>query len=423
MMASNHPNADGLNGTAWTIVARYASPQQRSVPMAQAQALSRLNIAGARLWHARSLPQGLQEMLAATIELLGADKGNVQLLDAEQGVLRIVAQQGFAPEFLDFFRAVSAKDDSACGRALRAGRPVAIEDVAAEPSYAPFLAIARSAGYRAVISMPLIGYGDRPLGVLSAHFAQRHRPTAFELEQLSLYAQLAAAFIERWQSEEAVLRQNEQRLRRALETQRVLVAELQHRARNLLAIVQSVALQILETCDTLEDFESGFVDRLLSLSRVLGLLSRESIAPVTVSSLISMELEAFCAPSDYQKISCDGPDVVLRSRMAQTLALGIHELTTNAFKHGALAQSCADGRLSISWGMQDDGEQPRLWLEWLESHIKAPACDGGPARHGYGRTLLEEELPYSLSAQTRLELAGDTLRCSISIPLGKEMTS
>lgn len=392
--------------------------QARSAAVVEARSLSRLNAAGFRLWRAKSLSEGLQEMLAATVELLAADKGNVQLLDAGQGVLRIVAQQGFERDFLEFFSAVSARDESACGRALRAGQVVVIADILAEPSFAPYLEAACNAGFRAVVSMPLSGHEQRPLGVLSAHFRFPHRPSAVELEQLALYGQLAASFIQRWQSDEMVLRENEEHLRRALETQRVLVAELQHRARNLLAIVQSVALQTLESSSTREEFESAFIDRLLNLSRVLGLLSRESMAPVTVNTLVSMELEAFCSAADYRKITVNGPDVVLHSRIAQILALGIHELTTNALKHGALSQACAAGRLSIAWDVAGDGEDRRLWLEWLESHIQPRPHDRAVQKHGYGRTLLEEELPYSLSAQTKLDFADDSLRCSISIPLG-----
>src|SRR5262247_2128726 len=88
---------------------------------AEATALARLNEASSRLWRMRSLREGLDEMLAATIELLGADMGNVQLLNPERGVLGIAAQRGFEQAFLDFFREVSTTDDSACGRALRSG--------------------------------------------------------------------------------------------------------------------------------------------------------------------------------------------------------------------------------------------------------------------------------------------------------------
>jgi PAS domain S-box-containing protein len=136
-------------------------------------------------------------MLGAVIELLHADKGNIQLLDPERNVLTIAVQRGFDEEFLDFFREISSNDDSACGRALRSREPVVIEDVEVDTPYAPLRPIARAAGYRGVVSVPLLGFDEQPLGMLSTHFTSPHRPTTEELRRLELYARQAADFIER----------------------------------------------------------------------------------------------------------------------------------------------------------------------------------------------------------------------------------
>jgi len=118
------------------------------------------------------LNEGLEEMLHATVALLGADQGNVQLL--EGGVLRIVAHQGFADPFLNHFREVTVEDDSACARALRSGETVVIEDVEADEPYAPLRPVAREVGYRAVLSMPLVGRNGDTLGMVSVHFQSPH---------------------------------------------------------------------------------------------------------------------------------------------------------------------------------------------------------------------------------------------------------
>jgi PAS domain S-box-containing protein len=189
---------------------------------ADARALARLHEASRRLWGTPSLAAGLDEMLAATIELLGADMGNVQLLDPKRGVLLIAAHRGFAKEFLEVFREVAAEDDSACGRALRSGERIVIEDVEAEPRFAPFRDVARAAGYRAVQSTPLLGRDGTPVGMLSTHFRAVHRPGEAELRRLDLYVQQAADFIERCRSDEA-LRESEQRFRLMADAAPVLI--------------------------------------------------------------------------------------------------------------------------------------------------------------------------------------------------------
>jgi PAS domain S-box-containing protein len=177
-----------------------------------AAALRRLNAANARLWQAQDLYAGLNEMLVAAVELLGGDMGTIQLLDPAKDALVIAAQKGFQQPFLDVFKEVSAVDDSACGRALRTGERIIIEDIDADEGFAPYRAAAHAAGYRAVQSTPLIGRHGKRLGMLSTHFRNIHRPTEHDLQLLDLYARRAADFIEHLWSDEA-LRQSEERYR------------------------------------------------------------------------------------------------------------------------------------------------------------------------------------------------------------------
>ncbi|MBL8286905.1 MAG: response regulator [Rubrivivax sp.] len=185
---------------------------------AEADALARLNEASSRLWRAKSLPDGLEIILSATIELMRADYGNVQLLDG--AALKIAAQRGFRQDFLEFFREVSTQDDSACGRALRSGDRIVIEDVETDAPYAPLREIARGAGYRGVQTTPLIARDGRPLGMISTHWAAPCRPAEQDLRRLDLYARQAADFIERCAADER-LREGEQQLRLALEAGRM----------------------------------------------------------------------------------------------------------------------------------------------------------------------------------------------------------
>ena len=233
-------NAQGVVD-GWVAVVLDVTDKKRLV-LGLAQGLAGLCELTSRLWRARTLQEGLEEILGAVIGLLGADKGNVQLLsEGERRVLTIAAQKGFHKEFLDFFREVSAADDSACGRALRSGTRVIIEDVEADPGYAPFRAIARAAGYRAVVSTPLLGFDGAPLGAISTHFRAVHRPSEQELHRLDLYLRQATDFIQHSRMEQA-LRRSEQALREADRRKDEFLALIAHELRNPLApILYSLA--------------------------------------------------------------------------------------------------------------------------------------------------------------------------------------
>jgi len=221
--------------------AEEALRQSQSQLAAEADALTKLNDWSSRLWRIRSLEEGLQEMLAGVIELLGADKGNVQLLDPEGKVLTIAVQRGFDQDFLDFFREVSADDDSACGRALRLQSPVVIEDVEADELFAPCRSAARAAHFRSVISAPIIRGDGIPIGMVSTHFGYVHRPTEQDLSRLALYVRQAADFIHRCKIESA-LRQSEENFRQLAQT---LESQVQSRT----AEVQSLSFSLLKAQD------------------------------------------------------------------------------------------------------------------------------------------------------------------------------
>lgn len=155
-------------------------------------------------------------MLAATIELLQADRGNVHILDTDAGVLRLVTQRGFEDDFIDIFGEVTDEDGLACARALRSGERIVI-DVEADADYEPYRAVARAADYRSVQSTPLIGSDGAVLGMLSTHWRLAHRPSEQDLRRLDLYARQAANFIERCRVADA-LRNRKQQLRAIFNT-------------------------------------------------------------------------------------------------------------------------------------------------------------------------------------------------------------
>jgi PAS domain S-box-containing protein len=202
------------------------------------------------------------------------------------------------------------------------------------------------------------------------------------------------------------------------ERQSVLVAELQHRTRNLLGVVRSIAHQTMVQTGPTERFREQFNDRLAALSRVQGLLSRSEQEPITLRTLIRTELEALGGGDFADRIHVAGPPVRLRKASVQTLALAVHELATNARKYGALTTE--NGRLSVTWRADGDIHGGgSLLVEWIEEGISRPRDPQSRMRRGYGRELIERAMPYALNAKTRYELGETRLLCAIELPLGE----
>ncbi len=204
--------------------------------------------------------------------------------------------------------------------------------------------------------------------------------------------------------------------------QAVMVDELQHRTRNLITVVRSIAQQTMARTGPTDQFREQFNDRLAALSRVQGLLSRSDQEPITIRALIRAELDALGTPALLERVALEGPVVALRKASVQTLALALHELATNARKYGALSDD--RGELWVSWDTYgtDDGER-RLLLTWLEEGTAQADDEQGAARRGYGRELIERALPYALKARTSYALRDGELRCAIDLPLTEPATA
>jgi two-component sensor histidine kinase len=195
-----------------------------------------------------------------------------------------------------------------------------------------------------------------------------------------------------------------------------MVAELQHRTHNLMAVVQSIVTQTLAASDDLESFKLRIHERLIAMSRVQRLLSRSEQEPITIGTLVQLELDALGSDGPLGRIDVRGPEVRIRNSTVQMLALALHELAIDARKHGAL--STDQGRLQIGWQVEQIRGAPWLRLSWIEARLLSVAVERDP--RDFGRELIERALPYSLNAETCYELDGSGLRCTISLPLTKE---
>lgn len=201
-------------------------------------------------------------------------------------------------------------------------------------------------------------------------------------------------------------------LRALQRRQELLVAELQHRVRNLLAMIRSIGRRTAATAESVEDYSQHLEGRISALARTQALLTREIGRGVDLQNLVLDELEAQAAlPGRY---SVKGDDVPLAPKAAEVLTLAIHELATNAVKYGALAQG--DGRIEIDWTIENgDGAEP-AWLRftWAEFGV---ALDGGPRREGFGTELITGRVPYELKGEGRMDFRETGVAATIRFPL------
>ena len=141
-----------------------------------------------------------------------------------------------------------------------------------------------------------------------------------------------------------------------------------------------------------------------------GVLARTDHGPVELQQIVRAELEAHGADIEFE-----GPSVDLSPNAAQALALVIHELATNALKHGALSQP--EAKLSVMWDVRPHQDGPRVILKWTEIGVEMPEPPAAGRRRGYGRELIERALPYQLNAITNLEFTSEGVRCTVELPM------
>lgn len=193
----------------------------------------------------------------------------------------------------------------------------------------------------------------------------------------------------------------------AAERQDVLINELNHRVKNTLAIVQSLAQQSFAGAadETGEDFEN-FSARLAALASAHNLLTACSWEKADLREIIAGSLQA-TAGFDARRYDLDGPRAVLHPQPAVALAMIVHELSTNAIKHGAF--STPRGRVSVSWTARPEGDRCRVAIDWVESGGPAVAP---PARQGFGTRLIRRGLG-DRESQVTIDYRREGLRCRI----------
>ena len=363
-----------------------STADELAIELRTANILRDIGIACASKEH--DLTQCLKIILEGALRITGAPKGNIQLFNPSSGAIEIAVHRGFEEPFLKFF-AVVRDEPSTCGTAAQLGRRVIIEDVTQSKIFAgqAALKVLLDAGVRAVQSTPLLSSSGNLLGMISTHFDSPHRPTEQELRQLDLVSWQAANYLERMQAEQS---------------EKLLVGELQHRTNNLLTIIQSIAQRSFSGSYPLAQAKEIFDARLQALARTHHKLTKSNVSWLSLEEIVKSEMDAF---SDRTKI--EGASILLDYQQAQRFSLAVHELATNAAKHGALSSPTGDVR--VAWTLTKDGKDTVLRFRWKEQQGPIVVT---PTRQGFGSTLLK-----TMFAGTRFDYAPDGFGCELETVL------
>ena len=195
--------------------------------------------------------------------------------------------------------------------------------------------------------------------------------------------------------------------------QRLLVDELNHRVRNMLAVVISLAAQTQRSARSLEEFGDAFLGRLHALSSTYTLVSRDNWTEIPLRELLASELAPY-GRRDSVAVVLVGPGVLLKPKAALALGMLVHELATNAVKYGAF--SVPEGRIGVTWLIEPNADSDAGTLVWSWRERGGPPVQP-PSRRGFGTTLIERSVRHELGGNADIRFAESGLEVTFTIPM------
>jgi two-component sensor histidine kinase len=187
--------------------------------------------------------------------------------------------------------------------------------------------------------------------------------------------------------------------------------ELSHRSKNLLAVVQSMARQVARQAKNLKDFDAAFFTRLSAFADTHDLLVTRGWRGTDICELIRTQLLPFVEPNEG-RLTSEGPDLILTPKAAEQIGLALHELGTNAAKHGAL--SVPAGTVKIQWELKKDGpDNGYLRIGWME---RGGPTVNEPQNDGFGQMIITKIVPVSLQGRASLQFLSEGVRWTMVVP-------
>lgn len=200
----------------------------------------------------------------------------------------------------------------------------------------------------------------------------------------------------------------------AEERQKMLTRELQHRVKNTLAMVNALANQTLRRATNVQDGLAAFSARLIALGKAHDILTQTSWTSAPIAAIVANSLETH-QPRDESRIAVSGPDLRLTARQSLALALGLHELATNATKYGALSNDT--GQVRIEWDLESAKGTRQLTFTWHETG--GPPVEA-PAARGFGSRLIEQAMAAEFGGEVKIDYRPEGIVCTIEAAVTEE---
>lgn len=292
------------------------------------------------------------------------------------------------------------REQALCAHAILEPGALIVPDTLKDPRFADSPFCFGDTRLRFYAGVQIVGDEGLPLGTLCVLDPAPHPAGLNEQQRVNLeaLARQVTALLE---------------LRRALRSERGLLKESVHRTRNVITVVQAVAMRTLSGAEGLEDAAEALNGRLDAMGAAQGLLLAEGAEGAAIQELLTRQLAPFVSIDD-PRLSIEGPDVTLKTRAAEALGMAIHELATNAAKYGALSQE--KSRITIVWMRRSDGSVAFEWSEQSEKPL-APS-----ARQGFGSTVLGPLTAERIGGEARLELRPEGARWTALIDAAFSLT-
>jgi PAS domain S-box-containing protein len=376
--------------------------------------LETLNQTVARVSAELDLEKLVQAVTDAGVSLTGARFGAFfyNVIDTQGEALTLYTVSGVPRE--NFSKFPNPRATHVFAPTFHGEGPVRSDDIIADPRYgrnAPYNGMPQGhLPVRSYLAVPVRSRSGEVMGGLFFGHPEPSRFTARHEELLVGIAGQAAIGIDNARLYEAAQREIAER-REAEKHRELLINELNHRVKNTLATVQSIAAQTLRTSALELEVRNRLDARLIALSNAHNLLTEHNWEGATLGQVVEMALRPLRSEGE-ERFEVYGPKVHLAPKTALAIAMALHELATNAIKYGAFSNDM--GHVALCWQVNQESNEPRLHMLWKER--------GGPpvtppTRAGFGTRLIERGLAAELGGSVELTYPSSGVVCTIDTPL------